>query len=1271
VLVAAAAGSGKTAVLVERVKNMVIDEGVPLSEILVVTFTEAAAAEMKQKIEKSLNDVLNYEEMWIPNQVRDDSFSQGVDASDAKSVARWQEVAREQLQQISSANISTFHGFAMSVIKKYFYTIGLDPSFKVVPTPRNILLREEAMDELFAEKFEAEDADFIRFLQNYSSAKNEKIARDMIEKVYDFIMNLPRPFEWLDESVQKLYADTSEFKNSEAFKYSFYEITVRLDLVTKKLKALGDFIEENGFPFIWEKNNQDRQVVSNLLEMAESFWAEKPESVHESDDMGVDLDDYTLDFADAEMEEFRAAFRGIKSRFATFAAKKSEKESGWDDVKEAVKARRDAVKAELESLEKKFFQKSLDTYVTEIRETAESAEVLKNLVLRYHEIFSEKKRTLGFIDFSDMEHFALEILAAEKVSEEYKENFKYIFIDEYQDSNYLQETIIQRVSSGSNVYMVGDVKQSIYRFRKAEPDLFLEKYGSFPKGEGQGNLRIDLNRNFRSKAGILNAVNALFERLMTEHYSNMTYDEDAKLNLGLNPPEDNEAAGEHWNAKPEIWIVSPAASESPQPDMNGNEENPESKTAEDRAVDCEALMAAEIIKGLVGTMRFDAKEGKEVPITHRDIVILLRKDGKDGENVQQTLEAEGIPAFTEKGKGFFDTVEIETFLKLLAVIDNFRQDVPLAAAMYSVVFGFTTEEMATVRIQRKDGNFYQAVFAYAEDGGDDELRQKCRLLGDRIEAWRSDERFMRLDEFIWRLMNESGLYSYAGALSNGAQRQANLKALLKFAADFQNDRLRGLGSFLSYMEAIKKRVETPQVSMTGEGDDAVKIMSIHKSKGLEFPVVILCQMDEKLGGGWPNNKVMLHKDIGIALEWQSYELRAFKSTLLHTKIRQRNEIEDQAEYIRLLYVAMTRPMDRLFMIGTKKDPVAYVDEVKAFPLGKDEKVDIMGADNFLDLIMPVAVTMPAFVVKAIENLQTDHPVSFAATTWVPIRSTPPPEGNEGRREGTADLSPLLASRFDWVYPFASEEGVKAKYSVTSLLKRDGTSRADHPVSFAATTWVPMRSTPPSEGNAGVHFFMEGSSEEGFEDAGLSAAERGTVFHKVLELLDFREAYENRGDLTFFEAFVAGLSGVRAGARADHPVSFAATPPREGNLVGVDLRQLLLFSGSQICEWASEAIQVKKEIPFNMKMNYEGNEIVVQGIVDCLIITGKEAFIIDYKTGYFNAGDWAEEERIIDKYGEQVEIYAEAMAAVLGRRIDAGFIYMTRTGTLIKVCTSTE
>lgn len=882
ILVSAAAGSGKTAVLVERIKQLIIKDGIPLERMLIVTFSNAAASEMREKIVNAISNALD-------------------ELSENSQSSRKASFLRAQLNMIHRVNISTFHAFAVEVIRRYFYLTDIEPNFKICDEAQSTILQAEAMEQLFIDLFESRSQDFLEFLSKFALTKNNDAVKEMIYETHSFIQSIPDSFAWLRKKADELSFSIEAFEQSSAFREIKEEIRRDLFLAEGCFLKAEELLEIQGVLSLIPKCRQETEALKTLR-------------------IGFD----TIPF-----DEFRSMINQVE--FQRYTASKADKES-YDEIKDTITLLRNRGKSLVKDLISKYFTRPLCAYISDLNKTHSDALYLCFLVEEFDRIYKGKKRDRGLIDFNDIEHYALEILTNEEIAGEYRNKFEYIFIDEYQDSNIVQETLINKIKRDNNLFMVGDVKQSIYKFRLAEPEIFINKYMMYRDGNREYDIKLDLNKNFRSKSSIITAVNDIFSRIMNKDIAGLDYDAAAALYQGI--PYDGEL-----NYPVEFQIVDEKQIE----DLNIDDEIKEMKRAE-----LEAHAAVQIIKESRGRMIFDIKKGEERPITNRDIVILLRSAKNYAEIYYETLMKEGIPAFVDSSDGYFDTMEIEVFLNLLRIIDNRKQDIPLLSVMRSSIFGFTIEEMIKIRIHDKEGAYYQAFQRYTVEGDDEELREKCKNAQERIKKWKKQAPLMPLEDFLWMLIRETGYYEFIGGIPGGSQRQLNLRALVDKAVFFQNNQMKGLFSFINYIEAIKKRqVPMGQVKLVGENDDVIRIMTIHKSKGLEFPMVIIGGLGKRFNRESDTYRLSLHKEIGLGIRLVDNENYSYKKTLLQIAVDQKRRRESLAEELRILYVALTRAMDKLVMLGTIKD---FEKTLKDYSM-RDES--LTEARSYLDFLIPV------------------------------------------------------------------------------------------------------------------------------------------------------------------------------------------------------------------------------------------------------------------------------------------------------------------------------
>lgn len=1164
-LVAAAAGSGKTAVLVERIKQLIINEGVAVNEMLVVTFTNAAAAEMREKIVKAVTSE-------IENNSGNTAF------------------LRRQLNIIYKSNISTFHAFALEVIRRFFHIIEIDPNFKICDEAQQIILQAQAMDSLFKEMFDLDDAQFIDFLNKYASSKNENTVREMILEVYKTTQSVPNPWEWLDNSIENLAMEEQAFLQSKVFE----EIT---NYIEKELQ--------------YARANYDKSI-----EIFEEVGALKFVTKCKTD--LASIDEAINIFASGDFNKFGEAISKIK--YARMTTTKDEKEA-FDEVKEFAAIYRERCKEALKGIKADYFSRPLPEQIEDMNKVYPQAKTLADLVKRFSEHYREEKEEKKLIDFNDIEHYALEILENKQAAAEYREKFKYIFIDEYQDSNVIQDTLIAAIKRKNNVFMVGDVKQSIYKFRLAEPELFLGKYEEFKKDENEQDAKIDLNFNFRSKGNVIKAVNDLFSKLMDG------YDADAALYKGVT------YEGE-FDYPVELHLVDQKITE----DMQVDEEIKELKAAE-----MEAFIAGKIIKEALGKIIFDVKKNVERPMTKRDIVILMRGQKNYADKFKQVLLEMDIPSHINDSDGYFDTLEIQIFLNLLRIIDNRRQDISLISVLHSSIFGFTVEELAIIRSNCKDTSYFDAFYKYANDefNKNSVLGKKCVDVLENLSDWKQVSEFIPLDELIWKLLWDTGYYTFVGALPGGMQRQANLRALIDKAVQFQASQMKGLYGFITYVDAIKdKKVPMGQVTLVGENDDVVRIMTIHKSKGLEFPMVIVAGMGKRFNNANARKPVDLHKNIGIGLRYVEREEHYYKKTLMQMAINNKRKQEDMEEEVRILYVAFTRAQDKLVLLGNVRDLEKFREVNESL-----EEPDVLRASCYLDMVMPVISDSNIFV-----HYHDAQEISFDNAETNESKENLKSLFADSKIEDT-ELYAQIDKQLSFKYGYEYARLLKSKFSVSNLnkisdlLSNDGTSIENYERLYYESSYDTALAVP--------EFAQD-------KKTGFTASERGTIIHSVLEHWNFKsgDALSSKDEteaLEYVRDFVVKLEK-RQLLTAEEAVEARKYA-----------KMIVGFQRSNLGNRLAKAEAIFKETPFNLMKNIKGEDIIVQGIIDCYFREGDKYILLDYKTNRVNNPDDPDEIAYLkETYREQIDLYREAIEEVKGIKVREAYLYMLNAQIFIEM-----
>ena len=993
VLVSAAAGSGKTAVLVARILEMVTSpvHPVDIDRLLVVTFTNAAAAEMRQRIR------------------------------DALEVRAEQEADNEHLQRqlvlIHNAKITTIHSFCLQVLRSHFHLIGLDPGFRVADEAEMQLLRQDVLKEVLDEAYEteAENQEFHEFLEQFSTGKDDRPVMEAVLALYHFSMGQPWPLEWLQECREMYVGGGAALAKTDSAEQK------------KEEPDNGSRLEEDSAKEGEEQNNQTERVCGKTCDgLHDPLWlrAAVDDTKHVLEEAGnlvqraydtamepfgpaayglALLDDLEQIKRVARAQDYHglaAAFRGMHP-YKRLSTKKDP--DVLEEKKQLVKDLREAAKTALAGVRTRYFYDTPEVIRDEFERSGLSVRWLTYLTEAFSKRLAQRKAEKNMLDFSDLEHLALQILVERKDGEnhpsaaarEYAGQFEEIMIDEYQDSNLVQELILGSVSGGGcgahNLFMVGDVKQSIYRFRLARPELFLEKYHAYPQLETA--QRIDLHKNFRSRYEVLNSVNYIFRQIMTENPGGIVYDEDVALYAGAKFPERVDLCAEKdaWvqdGGKPE----SDASQSMKKEEANGAllkaEEIKETSSRESayttelwltesdtaRRRETEARMVGARIEAMVGKEQIWDKdltpegwmEGMERggyrPVQYKDIVILLRTVSGWADTFGSVLTEMGIPNFTGSQSGYFSAAEVRTVLSYLQVLDNPRQDIPLAAVLHSAIGGLDEEELAWIRSESEEGSFYECCRSYLESGADKAIKEKLAHFFDMLERFRTRAEYTPVHLLLWEILDETGYGAYAQALPAGSQRKANLDMLVEKAIAYEATSYRGLYHFVRYIENLKKyEVDYGEANIGSESDNTVRIMSIHKSKGLEFPVVFVCGMAKQFNETDSRAKAVMHPSLGIGCDCVNTRLRTRQASLLKKIIQKTTSMENLGEEMRVLYVAMTRAKEKLILtgcVGNMDEQAAKWSQTAATPGETLPYSSLTGASSYLDWVMPALMRHP-------------------------------------------------------------------------------------------------------------------------------------------------------------------------------------------------------------------------------------------------------------------------------------------------------------------------
>ena len=1188
ILVAAAAGSGKTAVLVERIIHKIIDEQMDIDKILVVTFTNAAASEMRERILEAIYKKLEEN----PENVH----------------------LQRQIILLNKASICTIHSFCLDVIHNHFYEIDLPSNFKIADTAEIDLLKQEVLDDLFEQKYTENDKNFIELLENYTNYRGDEALQELVLKIYKFIQSSPFPIKWLQEKLELLKIEDKDISQTiwgkliiQTVDDDIQESIMQLE-VTKSKMAL--------YPEMTKFYQTISEDIINLQDLQKyNSW----------DELYIKL---------------------LNFNFSKWPVDKKV----INDLKEDSKEIRDKVKKHIKEKTAKLLSCSQEQAVKDLKIITPILEKLSNLVTEFTKNFAEKKKEKNCIDFNDIEHFALKILLDEnnnptEVAKKYKEKFEEIAIDEYQDSNLVQEAILTSISKGNNIFMVGDVKQSIYKFRQARPELFLQKYDEYKNKEEKAqedNLKIQLFRNFRSRQNILNITNLVFESIMSKELGDINYNENEYLNYGANYPEPEEI--KNYAGIAELDIIDLKEDESITA-FEGEEDEEEQERVEDDVL--EAKFVANKIQELLNSnyMVFDKKQGYR-KIRPKDIVILLRATSNLSPIYEKELSDLELPVFSDTSGTYLDTVEIQTILSVLKIIDNPLQDIPLVVVLRSSICNFTDNDLITIRLTDRNCNFYEALIK-TRLICDGDLKNKIESFLEKLEKWKSISQYMPLDEFIWQIYLDTGYYQYVGLLPNGAMRQANLKTLFEKAKQYEKASFKGLFNFIQFIDKLKKQNgDLASAKLIGENEDVIRIMSIHKSKGLEFPVVFLCNSHKKFNMQDLNDNILLHQDIGFGPTIMDTTRKIKYSSIAKDAIKLKMKQETLSEEQRILYVALTRAKEKLYITGRSKDFTKYVqDKNKVLEMYESENIKLDAklmkkANSYLDWIMYVYlfnqgrtitlkgesyklsdiitlnVSNKKDLLKALAKEEVVEQIDLKEKIEQILKN----KSDEENKKSEQALKELL----EWKYDYIVDTTLPTKSSVTKI-KQEKIKLEEMLKGIESEEVEYKKSYTPK--------FMQ-------EDKKISSAEKGTLVHLCIQRLDERKDYE----LKDIQNMILNL------------VEKEIITQNEADAIDVDL--IYQYTKSQLFEELRKAKEVHKEQPFYINIpakeviretENSNKNILVQGIIDLYYIDKNDNLIlIDFKTDYISNEPNAKE-KILDKYKVQLEIYKTALEQALNRK----------------------
>ncbi|HHW00556.1 MAG TPA: UvrD-helicase domain-containing protein [Clostridiaceae bacterium] len=1328
ILVAAAAGAGKTAVLVERIIRKITDTVKPIDidKLLIVTFTNAAAAEMRERI--------------------GDAVTKALDANpESKQLQR-------QLTLLNKASITTMHSFCLEVVRSNFHMVDLDPDFRIADQTEAALMKMEALEELFEDMYTEENTDenFLNLVECYGGGRGDQALMDMVLHIYEFVQSYPWPQKWLQQHVEDFYIPPdSHFAESKWAKVLMDNIRIEVSDLSKLLKRAARIASQSGglAPYITALNSD--------IAMIDAIEA-------------LCFDEYR----EGKWDELYRAFSEIDFQRLPRCGKDVDKMR-----QEQVKGIREEAKKRIKKIQQNIFSIDPRQAEREIRDLYPLMKSLADLVTNFTLRYAAKKRERSLLDFNDLEHYCLKILT--KVDENgavvpsdtaalLRERYEEILVDEYQDSNLVQEVIINSISrkepEAQNVFMVGDVKQSIYRFRQARPELFLEKYNTYPEEKGFKNRKILLYKNFRSREEIINGVNFVFKQIMSRGAGELDYDDNEALKPGAVYKPLDETEGQ-TGGPVEFHLIDASvdASDSGDADngardngatdnditnnfadgvqINGDTDGETAEPLDDIQVE------ARIVINRIKEFLEPSEEGKQYKIydksiqcyrnvQYKDIVILLRTTQNWAEIFVEELTNHGIPVYADTAAGFFKTVEVQVMLSLLQVIDNPLQDIPLLSVLRSPIANFTPDELVDIRLADQDVPFYEAMTKLASEG-DGSTAEKARDFLESLERWRDKSLYMSTDELIWYLYSETGYYSYVGAMPGGAQRQANLRSLFEKARQYENTSYRGLFNFINFIDRLKEsKGDMGSAKTVGENENVVRIMSIHKSKGLEFPIVFVSGCGKRLNTQDINASILIHQDLGFGPDYVDCERRIVHSTIPKEALRCRLRQETISEELRILYVAFTRAREKLIITGLVKGAnkaAARWCECADTDSFKLSEYEILKGTCYLDWIGPALARhkdceeiRELAGIGAGERKLLDDGSRWSVKLWnksditadrfeekrTEVNILEQIENLDTEKFDTEHYEDVL-SRLGWKYKHQLLSRIPTKVSVTELKRHFG-------MEISEELSIPHINAPVLVKKP---LFLEG-------DVRISAAEKGTLLHFVMQHLELGsicraldicndgicdDIYNNdiyngdirNGDISnesdrstiseykhkndrehMYRNGVYKSDIVKKEIEAQIEKMIEQEFLTKQQAVEVDTGIIAAFFFSPIGRRMLKAGKINREKPFYLELSCDeisgfayapdvseqcvengklpDNEtVLLQGVIDCYFEDEEGLVLLDYKTDYIPSAGKDVIERIIkDRYFMQMEYYSRALEKILGRKVDEKYIYLFWNGQLV-------
>lgn len=1167
-LVSASAGTGKTAVLVGRIIKMATDPENPvdLDRMLIVTFTNAASEEMKSRIRNKIFEELK------------------------KSPGDYR--LRKQLILLGQANISTIHSFCSEIIRSNYHLINIDPGFGVCDDGKADGFLDEAMLNVLAYAYEENQISFIKLVDGYGRGKDDRALTDLLTKIYKKSRSLPGYRDWLTEKSANFNETYMDFGKSRWGSPIIENAKERVESYLEDIENLLDIIINDDFMIGYSDTleNDRIQLAELQITLANGSWDECREAV-----------------ISIQWNRLANAKRGAS-----------------DILKAIVKDTRAAYKKEISDLSGRLSGTSAQIN-DNMKDLSPVIACMTKLILMLDKEYTDIKNSNGVVDYNDLEHYALECLEKE-AGDMYRDRFDEIFVDEYQDSNHIQERIVNLVSGRGkdlkNVFMVGDIKQSIYRFRMADPEIFSLKNKSYSNDISNDNVRIDLSDNYRSRKPVLDFINSIFKKIMSEAVG----DEDYIDKVFLRPGNKEYGEGNDNGYPVEIKLVCGDSKEFFTKDITS-----EMKEA--------AVVGNEILRLINSKMIIkDKNTNEERAIKFGDIAILIRSANTVSLNYIRQLKKMGIPVYSESSSDFFGEYEIMIMEAFCRVVDNPRQDIPLIALLRSSIFGFDDRELAYIRCSLKFTDYYDSILTFTED---DNIKEKINRFIEIIEKYRKDSINRPIDRLIWDMMHETGFYYFGEEGDNHVIRQKNLRRLFEIAGTYENGRETGLSGFIEYLEQLKK-IGIKDTSSSGGDIDTVTLMSIHKSKGLEFPVVFVSSCGKGFNKQELSENIVFDRELGFGPDYIDAKAGVKLTTAIKKSIKIKKEKEDLAEEMRVLYVALTRAREKLVITGYVKNPDNAFENWYIKGLSKNGRLStgkVLMASSYMDWIMPTLINEDIKLKLESGELQIINPID-SEDTFYKIDVFYPDKINQFlnldlKYPGTIEKSQIsidyntIKERFGWEYPFIHEGIYHKKISVTELKKLQGVQPGERDI--FKKDFIPR--------------------PEFLNDEKQDAAGRGTMLHNIIAAVNHKRVFEP-GYITEL-CLKAGCPEELKNEYADMILNFFKS----------ELGSRVLFHEGESEKPFLFTVPTKEIYPESTALIDNEHTTIIQGVIDNIIYENDGVVIIDFKSDNVISGN---EDIHAQKYKLQLDLYGRAVEKLTGKPVKGKYIYFFKSSVYVQL-----